>query len=192
MQLTVDLDDLAGGIGIGDSVSINGVCLTVTKLDSSIASFDVSRETLAKSNLVNLKPSSPVNVERALKVDSRLDGHIVQGHIDSTAVIQAIDKHGQFANIRFAVNPELLDQMVAKGSVAVDGISLTIAELDENSFSAAVIPETLKKTTLGKAKVGDTSNIETDILVRIIKRQLDKILPQNEKLTVKKLRMLGF
>ncbi len=192
MRLAIDLGKLAEETKIGDSIAINGVCLTVAKFAGSLADFDVSSETLTKSTLGKLKPSSPVNTERAMKATDRFGGHFIAGHIDGVATIKTIDKQGQFADIKFAASPELLDQMVAKGSVAVDGISLTIAELDQNSFSAAIIPQTLEKTTLGKAKIGDTVNIETDIIVKTIKKQLEKMLSQDQKLTVEKLKQLGF
>ena len=192
LLLTIDLGKLAYESKIGDSIAIGGTCLTVARLDGGLAAFDISSETLTKSNLGKLKPSSPVNVELALKATDRLGGHIVQGHIDGVATIKAINKQGQFADIKFAASAELLDQMVVKGSVAVDGISLTIASMDENSFSAAIIPETLKKTTLGTAKIGDAVNIETDIIVKTIKKQLEKILPRKQLLTVETLKQLGF
>ena len=190
--LTVDLGELAEDGRIGDSIAINGVCLTIAKLESGIASFELSGETLAKSTLGKLKPSSQVNVERAIKAADRFGGHFVQGHIDGTATIKAIDKRGRFADIKFAAGAELLDAMVAKGSVAVDGISLTIASIDQNSFTVALIPETLNKTTLSKVKIGDEVNIETDIIVKTIKTQLEKILPQKQSLTAEKLKELGF
>ena len=192
MQITIDLGHLADDAKIGDSIAVNGVCLTVGTLDSSLATFDLSRETLEKSTLGRLKPSSPVNIERALKSSDRLGGHFVLGHIDGTATIKRIDRHGQFADIEFAAKPELLDQMVVKGSVAVDGISLTIADINQNCFSAAIIPQTLKNTTLGKAKIADVVNIETDIIAKIIKKQLERILPKEQKMTVEKLKELGF
>jgi len=192
MLLTIDLGGLADDGRIGDSIAINGVCLTIAKLEGGLATFELSGETLLKSTLGKLKPSSQVNVERAIKAADRFGGHFVQGHIDGTATIKAIDKHGQFADMKFAAGAELLDAMVVKGSVAVDGISLTIASMDQNSFSVALIPETLKKTTLSKIKIGDEVNIETDIIVKTIKKQLEKILPQNQSLTAEKLKELGF
>jgi len=192
LLLTVDLGKLADETKIGDSIAINGVCLTVSRLEASLASFDLSGETLAKSTLGKLKLSSPVNIERALKANGRFGGHIVLGHIDGTATIKAINRHGQFADIKFAAGPELLDQMVVKGSVAVDGISLTIANMNKSGFGIAIIPKTLEKTTLGKAKIGDVVNIETDIIVKTVKRQLEQILPGQEKLTVEKLKEAGF
>jgi len=192
MVLTIDLGAFADESKIGDSIAINGACLTISKLQGSLASFDVSAETLAKSTLGKLKPSSEVNVERSLKASDRFGGHFVLGHVDGTASIDAIDKSGEFANIKFAAKAELLDAIVHKGSVAVDGISLTIAAVDVKSFGVSVIPETLKRTTLGKAKIGDYVNIETDIIVKTIKKQLDEILPKKQGLTAEKLRQLGY
>jgi riboflavin synthase len=192
VSLTVDLGNLAEQCKIGDSIAINGACLTIAELTGSLATFELSTETLARSTLGKLKPSSKVNVERAMKPTDRFGGHFVQGHIDGTATIKTIKKLGEFADIEFAAQPELLSQMVVKGSVAVDGISLTIAGLNRSSFSVALIPQTLKRTTVGTAKVGDTVNIETDIIVKTIKSYLDKILPQKQTLTVEKLRELDF
>jgi len=192
MLLTIDLNKLAGETKIGDSIAINGVCLTVSKLSGSLATFDLSPETLTKSALAGLKPSSQVNTELALKPADRLGGHFVQGHIDGVATIKAIDRLGQFADIKFAAEPDLLDQMVVKGSVAVDGISLTIANIGEDAFTVYLIPETLRKTTLSRAKIGDRVNIEIDIIAKTIRKQLEKILPQRQRLTVEKLRQAGF
>jgi len=207
LLLTMDLGKLAEDSKIGDSIAINGACLTIAELAGNLTTFQLSAETLTKSALGRLKPSSSVNVERAMKATDRFGGHFVQGHIDGTATIKAIKRTGQsvlrsstatkdeFADMEFAASPELLSQMVVKGSVAVDGISLTIASRDERSFSVALIPETLKKTTLGTAKVGDVVNIETDIIVKTIKSQMESAfggLPQEQPLTVERLRQLGF
>ncbi len=192
MLLTIDLGELAEDGKIGDSITINGVCLTIAKLEGGIATFELSGETLVKSTLGKLKPSSQVNIERAIKATDRFGGHFVHGHIDGIATIKTIDKHGQFADMKFAAQAELLEAMVVKGSVAVDGISLTIASMDQNSFTVALIPQTLKKTTLSKIKIGDEVNIETDIIVKTIKKQLEKILPQKQSLSAEKLKELGF
>jgi len=192
MLLSIDLGGLASDGRIGDSIAINGACLTIARLEGGLATFELSGETLARSTLGKLKPSLQVNVERAIRAADRFGGHFVQGHIDGTATIKAIDKRGRFADIMFAAGAELLDAMVAKGSVAVDGISLTIAGIDRNSFTVALIPETLNKTTLSGAKIGDEVNIETDIIVKTIKTQLEKILPQTPSLTAEKLKELGF
>jgi riboflavin synthase len=200
MRLAVDLGKLAQESKIGDSIAINGVCLTIAQLRGGLAEFEVSNETLTRSTLGELKSSSPVNTELAMKATGRFGGHFVLGHVDGTATIKAIsrkgrltaERQGQFADIKFAASPELLAQMVVKGSVAVDGISLTIANMDEEGFSVSIIPETLKKTTLGAAKIGDTVNIETDIIVKTIRSALDKILPGEQKLTAERLKELGF
>ena len=190
--LEVDLGEIAAENRIGDSIAVNGVCLTVTGIAGAIVSFDVSAETLAKSTLSKLRPASQVNIERAMRASDRFGGHFVQGHIDGTATIEAIDKHGEFADVSFAAGAELLNAMVVKGSVAVDGVSLTIANIDQNGFRIAIIPETLRRTTLGRARAGDCVNIETDIIVKTIKRQLENILPKTDPLTAERLKQLGF
>ena len=192
MELVIDLGELAGESKIGDSIAISGACLTVSKLHSNLMTFDVSGETLTKSSLGKLTAGSKVNIELSMKIGDRFGGHIVQGHVDGVAKIKAVDKQDKFADIRFEAEGELLDQMVVKGSVAVDGISLTIAGMEGGIFRVAVIPETLKRTTLGDAKIGDIVNIETDIISKIIKKQLENILPQGQTLTVEKLKQLGF
>jgi riboflavin synthase len=190
--LTIDLGELAAQSKPGESIAVSGACLTIAGLQGSLASFDVSAETLARSTLGKLKSGSAVNIERPLKANERFGGHFVLGHVDGTATIEAIGKRGEFADIRFAAGSELLDGIVLKGSVAVDGISLTIAAVERNGFSISIIPETLKRTTLGRARIGDIVNIETDIIVKTIKRQLDEILPKKQSLTAEKLRQLGY
>ena len=190
--LAVDLGELAAECRAGDSISVSGVCLTIAGIDGATVSFDVGAETLAKSTLGRLRSSSQVNIERAMKATDRFGGHFVQGHVDGTATVAAIDKHGKYADITFSADAELLENMVAKGSVAVDGVSLTIANIDQNGFTIAIIPETLKRTTLSTARTGDRVNIETDMIVKTIKRQLENILPKTEPLTTERLRELGF
>lgn len=195
MLLIIDLGELAGECKIGDSIAVNGACLTIAALEGNFASFELSKETLEKSVLSNLRPSSEVNIERAMKPDDRFGGHFVLGHIDGTATIKAINQHGEFADIEFEAEPKLLEQIVQKGSVAIDGISLTIADLDKTGFSISVIPQTLKRTTLGKLKIGDKVNIETDIIVKTVKKQLQSTITELHKkqpLTIEKLRQLGF
>jgi riboflavin synthase len=192
MLLTIDLGELATKSKTGDSIAVSGACLTIAGLRGNLATFDVSAETLARSTLGRLKSGAVVNIERPLKADERFGGHFVLGHIDGIATIKGIEKKGEFADIKFTAGTELLDGIVLKGSVAIDGISLTIAAVDQNGFSVSIIPETLKRTTLGKAKIGDIVNIETDIIVKTIKRQLDEILPKKQSLTAEKLRQLGY
>lgn len=190
--LAVDLGALAEGCRTGDSIAISGACLTVTRLEGSVATFALSPETLTKSTLATLKPSSKVNVERAMRATDRFGGHIVQGHVDGVGTIRAIKKLGEFADIEFGAPAELLEQMVPKGSVAIDGVSLTIAGLGDASFRVAAIPETLGRTTLGSARTGDKVNVEVDILVKIVRRQLENLLPKDEPLTVERLRQMGY
>ena len=192
MVITVDIADLAQECRIGDSIAINGVCLTVSKINGVLAEFDVSSETLSKTSLGKLQISSKVNIERAMKPTGRFGGHFVLGHVDGTAKIEKIDKKGEFVDIKFSADSELISSMVEKGSVAINGISLTVFDLGKNSFHTAIIPQTLNNTTLGYAKIGDLVNIETDIIIKAVKKQLEYILPQKDKLTAEKLRELGF
>ncbi|MBN1359437.1 MAG: riboflavin synthase [Sedimentisphaerales bacterium] len=191
-SLVVDLGALADGCKLGDSIAVSGACLTVSKLDGTLATFGLSAETLAKSTLSVLKPQARVNLERAMKATDRFGGHFVQGHVDGTGRVRAIKKAGEFADIEFGVESELLEQMVPKGSVAIDGVSLTIAALGAESFRVAAIPETLARTTLGRVRIGDRVNIEIDIIVKVVRRQLEAILPQGQSLTVESLRQMGF
>jgi len=190
--ISADLAELSRSINKGDSIAINGVCLTVASITGCTAVFDVSRETLAGSNLGGLSERAKVNVERAIRADGRFGGHMVLGHVDGTATIRAIRRRGRFAEMQFAARQTLLELLVAKGSVAVDGVSLTVAELQPAGFAVAVIPETLANTTLGVARVGDKVNIEIDIITKSVKRLLDNILPRQETLTAEKLKGLGF
>ena len=193
MRLEVDLGPVAGqDVQPGDSIAVNGVCLTVSRPAGTTAAFDVSGESLAKTTLKSLKPGFKVNLERAMSAQGRFGGHIVQGHIDGRGTIAAIRKQGEFAVFRFAAPPELLAQIVLKGSAAVDGVSVTIAALDKTGFEVALIPTTLRETIWHLSKVGDVVNIETDILVKIIKRQLEQMLPGAGGITETKLKELGF
>jgi riboflavin synthase len=189
---SVELGAVGEDVGIGDSIAINGVCLTVSALKGSIAEFDVSGETVAKSTLGQIKAGAAVNIERAMRADSRFGGHIVQGHVDGVAKISALKKKGDFWVMSFAMEPEMLKGMVSGGSVAVDGVSLTVAQVDEKNISVNIIPTTLKETTLGGTKVADLVNIEVDIIVKAVQGQLEKMLGGKEPLTVEKLKALGF
>lgn len=190
--VSVDIGPLAEGTKLGDSIAVNGVCLTVTKLAGTIADFDVSGETVSKSSIGKVKSAAKVNLERAMLAGGRFGGHIVQGHVDGLAKITAVEKKGDFVEIRFEPAAELLSEIVPKGSVAIDGISLTVAKIDHKGFSVAVIPVTLQETTLRSAKTGDIVNIETDIICKTIKRQLEKIAGKGDSLTMDKFRELGF
>jgi riboflavin synthase len=191
-SLVVDLGELAGDCRTGDSIAVSGVCLTVTRLQGALATFGLSPETLSKSTLGALRPPARVNIERAMKPTDRFGGHIVQGHADGVGTIRAVKRLGEFADIELDAEPELLEQMVPKGSVAVDGVSLTIAGIGPGGFRIAAIPETLNRTTLGNAYIGGRVNIEVDILVKIVRRQLEAIVPKQQPLTVERLRQMGF
>lgn len=190
--MTVDLQRLAQQVKIGDSISINGVCLTLSKLAGSAAGFDLSGETLSKTTLGKLTADSKVNVELAMRADDRFGGHFVLGHVDGIATIQKIEKKGDFSVITFKASKDLLEQMVLKGSVAVDGISLTIAEIDTDGFTVVLIPQTLKETTLGAAGISQKVNIETDIIMKAVKKHLDGLGLAKENLTIDKLKEMGF
>jgi riboflavin synthase len=190
--VSVDIGKAGEGVEVGDSIAINGVCLTVSQISGSVGEFDVSKETLERSTIEKLRSGSSVNIERAMSVNGRFGGHIVQGHVDGTAVISSIDNRGDFAEIKFAAEAGLVDEIVTKGSVAVDGISLTAARTDKESFTVSVIPTTMKDTTLGSAKIGDEVNIETDIIIKAVKKQLAKMLPAKGGLTAERLKELGF
>ncbi len=150
---------------IGASVSNNGACLTVVEVQGDIVGYDVVEETLIRTNLGNLKPGDPVNIERAAKVSSRLDGHIVQGHVDQIGTILSAAPQ-----LRIKCSSEMTRYIVEKGSIAVDGVSLTVVKLFEDGFSVSVIPHTSKVTTLGYKGPGDTVNLEFDVLAKYVER----------------------
>ena len=163
---------LASQLAIGESVAVNGACLTVVDRNEISFRFECGPETLQRTNLGQLKPGDRANLERAMKFGDRLGGHLVTGHIDGLGRISKRQKQGEFEFIWFAATPELLLQMVSKGSVAVDGISLTVVEVAAESFSVMLIPHTLANTSLGFKAVGDLVNLETDILAKYVERQL--------------------
>jgi riboflavin synthase len=190
--LTIDLGQLANQAKIGDSISINGACLTVSKLTGTLAAFDVSGETLTKTTIGKLTPGIKVNIELALRADDRFGGHFVLGHVDGPATIKKIDKKADFATFTFTAPKDLLDQMIPKGSVAIDGISLTIAKLNPDGFTVAVIPQTLKETTLGQAKITAQVNLEIDIITKTVRKYLQQLSPEKSGLTLEDLRQQGF
>jgi riboflavin synthase len=191
MTLAIELTPLDYKPQIGDSIAVNGVCLTVSNIKNTIISFDVSPQTLDTSNLENLKPAQIVNIEPAMTPADRFGGHFVLGHIDGTATIKNIEKSQNFCRITFQPQPHILQYIIPKGSIAIDGISLTIADIQNNTFDATIIPQTLADTNLAHAKINQTVNIETDIIVKTVKSQLNNILPENN-LTIDKLKNAGF
>ncbi|MBN2429320.1 MAG: riboflavin synthase [Deltaproteobacteria bacterium] len=173
-RLTVQLGGLPGDdIRTGDSIAVNGVCLTVVSLQSGQFCADVSPETLQKTTLVRLKAGSSVNLERALTLSSRLGGHLVYGHVDEVAVLTSRSLEQNCIRMGFKLSRGTCRYLVAKGSVAIDGISLTVNTVGEEDFTIAVIPHTLEKTTLKDRKIGDPVNIEVDIFAKYIERLLN-------------------
>jgi riboflavin synthase len=156
----------------GDSISVSGVCLTVIDQGDDWFTADVMAETIAMSTLAGLRPGTRVNLERAAKVGDRIGGHIVQGHIDGTSAILNIEEGSAWRVVRFALSSELAPLVARKGSIAIDGISLTVSAVGDRWFEVSLIPETLEVTTLGAKVVGDEVNLETDILARQVQRML--------------------
>jgi riboflavin synthase len=192
MTLGVDLGSLAQGARVGDSIAISGACLTVSRLAGTVVHFDVSPETLHRTTLGALRPSSNVNVERALEVGDRIGGHVVQGHVDGVAAVRTVARRGEFLEMAFGADADLLGSLVTKGSVAVDGVSLTVVHLGDTGFTVAIIPQTASATTLGTARTGDRVNIETDLVVKAVRRVLEQMLGRGSGLTVDRLKEMGF
>ena len=155
---------------IGGSINVNGTCLTVTTLESGEFAVDVVPETLRRTNLGLLRPGDPINLERPLRADGRLDGHIVQGHVDGTGTVGEISSDGEALMVRIDVPEQLARYVVEKGFIAVDGVSLTVVHCDEAGFSVTVIPHTRDHTIFGSRNVGDAVNIEIDILAKYVER----------------------
>ena len=172
--LKVKLGRLARGLKKGDSVSINGACLTVTKLSKDEAEFEMVAETIRRTNLGGVKPGDRVNIERSMKVGDRLEGHFVLGHVDGTGVIEDIQKLPSETKIWIRLGKGLARSIVPKGSIAVDGVSLTLVDIEGDRVSVSLIPHTLDVTTLGLRQKADKVNIETDILGKYVSQNLAK------------------
>ena len=171
-NLTVAAPGFADETKIGDSIAVNGVCLTVVERDADHLHFQIGPETLQRTNLDELVPGDAVNLERALRLSDRLGGHVVQGHVDGVGRIADRQLQGDWEMVWITCPVELTRYMVPKGSVAVDGISLTLVDVTDDSFSVALIPHTLDKTTLGFKPVGAAVNLETDILAKYAEKLL--------------------
>jgi riboflavin synthase len=170
-QMTIDLGVHAKGLKVGQSVALNGVCLSVTKISKNKCDFDMIDETIKKTDLGNLKKGSIVNIERSLKVGARMEGHFVLGHVDGVGTIIKIEKKPKEIKVWFEVPKKLSKFVVQKGSIAIDGISLTVVDFIKNMASVCLIPHTVKVTNFQTKKVGDKVNIETDILGKYILKQ---------------------
>jgi riboflavin synthase len=190
-RIAVDLGPLAEGAAPGDSISINGACLTVAAKNGTVCEFDAVAETLSRTTLGRLRPGDPVNVEPSLRVGDALGGHFVLGHVDGTGTLAALTPGGEGALLRISVDSALTAAMVPKGSVAVDGVSLTLVEVGADYFTCAIIPATLRETTLSAKRPGDAVNVETDILGKMVAKYLGK-MSGSSGLTLDKLREAGF
>jgi riboflavin synthase len=164
---------LAAELAEGDSIAVNGVCLTATAIAPGGFAADAMHETLRRSSLGQLELGAPVNLELALRADARLGGHVMQGHVDGTGRIGAQREEGFARIVTVEAEPDLLRYVVEKGSIAVEGVSLTVSRVDERSFDVSLIPETLERTTLGTAQPGRTVNLEVDVLAKYV----EKLLP---------------
>ena len=171
-HLTVGAQKVLQNLKIGDSVAVNGACLTVVHMDDSGFTADVMPETVRLTNIGSLQPGSRVNLERTLRLCDGLDGHIVSGHVEGLGTISEQRPEGIAVVVTIATPPELLKYIIKKGSIAIDGISLTVTEVTDTSFSVSLIPHTAKETTLVFKKVGDSVNLETDILGKYVERML--------------------
>ena len=187
--LEVEADEVVQDAQVGDSIATNGVCLTVTSLSNYGFTADVMPETVERTALGQLKPGSPVNLERALSLRTRLGGHIVSGHIDGTGRIASLRQDDTALWLTVACDSKLLRYIVEKGSVALQGVSLTVARVDERRFSVSLIPHTQGATTLHNVRVGDLVNIENDIIAKYVEKLLGKTPDDN---IMDKLRNNGF
>ncbi|MEJ7894736.1 MAG: riboflavin synthase [Solirubrobacteraceae bacterium] len=174
-RLTIAAGDLARELAEGDSVAVNGVCLTAVAIDGDRFTADVVAETLRRSSLGPLHEGAAVNLELPLRATDRLGGHVVQGHVDGVGLVVASQPGGLGRRIRIEAGADLLRYIVEKGSIAVDGVSLTVAEVDESGFAVALIPETLQRTTLGGAEPGRRVNVEVDVLAKYV----EKLVPSS-------------
>ena len=174
-RLAIEAPAVTEGLAIGASVAVNGTCLTVVAVHGGGLVFEAVRETLDRSSLGDLRTGSRVNLERAMRADGRLDGHIVQGHVDATGRVRAVERRG--ADVRFAVDCDaaFAELLVPKGSVAIDGVSLTVVDVGQAGFDVALIPHTLAATNLADREPGDRVNLEADVLGKYVHRYLERI-----------------
>ena len=177
-RLVVAAAEPTAGAGVGDSVAVAGVCLTVVELDEARLAFDVVPETLSRSALGRLEPGSAVNLEPSLRVGDQLGGHVVQGHVDAVGSVRSVTQEGDGRRVRVDAPENVLASCIEKGSIAVDGVSLTIAAFDDEGFEVALIPHTLVVTTLGSLEPGAEVNLEADVLGKVVERLLAARLTQ--------------
>jgi riboflavin synthase len=181
-RFTLSAQQVMTGTQIGDSITVNGACLTVVEIEENLISFDTVYETLQKTALGSLAIGDPVNLERSLAVNGRFDGHIVQGHIDGVGTIASIREVGNSYYIYITASTQILRYIVRKGSIALDGISLTVVEADDKTFSVALIPHTWHNTNLNMKRAGDPVNLETDIIGKYVEKLVAGDYPRPESL----------
>jgi riboflavin synthase len=199
-RLTVDVGPLADGLALGDSVGVSGACLTACEIDAAAVAFDVVAETLSRSTLGQVRSGDRVNLERPLRLSDRLDGHLVQGHVDGVAEVRRIERAAAQWTVEFAAATALTTEMVEKGSVALDGVSLTLTHVGEGTFGVVLVPTTWSATTLGELAVGSRVNVETDLIGKYVRRCLEQAAGRSAPgapdaqggLTLEKLRRAGF
>lgn len=177
VRLVIREPRIAGEAAIGDSIALNGCCLTVVSIDAGTLAFQAGEETLSRTNLGDLQPGGVVNVERSLKIGDAVGGHLVTGHIDAVGTVDRRIDDADWCTMWFRVPPALTRQMASKGSIAVDGVSLTLVEVEAERFSVALIPHTLSVTTLGRRQIGDRVNLETDVLAKYVEKGVLAYLP---------------
>ena len=190
--LEIQADRIFSDIHIGDSIAVNGVCLTVTGFSGKVFTADVMNETFSRSSLGSLKAGSHVNLERAMSANGRFGGHIVSGHIDGTGKITNIKKDGNAVWYKISADENIIKYTVEKGSIAIDGISLTVARIEKDNFSVSIIPHTSEETILSEKKVGDTVNLENDIIGKYVERFLNFDKTEKSNITRDFLAKYGF
>jgi riboflavin synthase len=173
VRLVIADESVASDSHVGDSIAVNGCCLTVVAVDSDELSFEAGSETLGRTNLGRLTAGDRVNLETSLRLGDSLGGHLVTGHIDAVGTVEARLDHAPWCTMWFRAPAALMRQMASKGSIAVDGVSLTLVDVQDDRFSVALIPHTLSVTTLGHRQVSDEVNLETDVLAKYVERQLE-------------------
>ncbi|MCX8034419.1 MAG: riboflavin synthase [Thermodesulfovibrio sp.] len=193
-RLKIISSEIIKEASLGDSISVNGVCLTVTEMDKAkgIISFDVSYETLNKTTLGDLKRGDPVNLEPALTLNTKLGGHLVSGHVEGIGIIRGIDNFGDYLKIEVEAPQDVLRYCINKGSIAIDGISLTIVDVFPSSFTVVIIPHTAKMTTIGTKKIGDKVNLESDIIAKYVEKFVNQATLSKDDKLIEKLKNYGF
>ena len=177
VELHVEAPGIQPGVRVGDSIAVNGSCLTVTQVEEDGFRFEAMLETLERTSLGGFREGARLNLERAMRADGRLDGHIVQGHVDGTGEVERLEREGEDVRLYVRCGDEIAQDLVDKGSVTIDGVSLTVVKAGETGFDVALIPHTLAVTTLGELRPGDRVNLEVDVLGKYVRRYLERLMP---------------